>query len=125
MNSILTPLELKVMKELWALKKAFVKDVVENWKEDPVPAYNTVSTTIRILEDKGMVDHESIGRSHLYFPVLSKVSYQQKLLKNVIREAFSGSVNSMVSTLIDNEKLEIDDINNLKDFIDQSEWSLT
>ena len=120
MNSVLTPLELKVMKELWVLKKAYVKDVVDNWKGNPVPAYNTVSTTIRILEDKGIVDHETNGRSHLYFPVLTKTAYQHKLLHNVVRDAFSGSVNSMLSTLIDNEKLNESDIKSLKNMINKS-----
>ena len=121
MNAVLTPLELKVMKELWALKKGFVKDVVEHWKEKPIPAYNTISTTIRILEDKGFVDHEAFGRSHRYFPLLSKASYQQQLLKNVIKEAFSGSVNTMVSTLVDHEKLDAQELEKLKELINKSQ----
>ena len=120
MNAVLTPLELKVMKELWSLKKGFVKDVVENWKNEPIPAYNTVSTTIRILEEKGFVDHEAFGRSHRYFPILSKTAYQHQLLKNVIKDAFSGSVNTMVSTLVDNEKLDASEIETLKQLINKS-----
>ena len=120
MNAVLTPLELKVMKELWSLKKGFVKDIVERWKGDTTPAYNTISTTVRILEDKGFVDHEAFGRSHRYFPLLTKSAYQHQLLKNVISEAFSGSINTMVSTLVDNEKLDKEEIENLKAIINKS-----
>ncbi|MFT7588519.1 MAG: BlaI family penicillinase repressor, partial [Limisphaerales bacterium] len=55
---LLTDLELKVMNVLWTLKKGFVKDVIAKWPEQPLPAYNTISTVIRILEDKGYIDHK-------------------------------------------------------------------
>ena len=68
-QKLLTPLELKVMNILWSLKKAFVKEIIAQWPDqDSLPAYNTISTIVRILEEKGYVQHEAFGRSHQYFP---------------------------------------------------------
>ena len=65
----LTKAEEQIMQVLWDLKKGFVKDVVDQLPE-PKPAYNTVSTIIRILETKGFIDHEAFGKSHRYFPII-------------------------------------------------------
>ena len=86
---LLTPLELKVMKLLWTKKKAFVKELINHWPEEPKPAYNTVSTIVRILEEKEYVGHEVEGRSHRYFPIVAKRKYQQRLMKNVLDNVFS------------------------------------
>ena len=71
----LTRAEEQIMQVLWQLKKGFVKDVIDALPE-PKPAYNTVSTFIRILETKGFVDHSAFGKSHEYFPIISKEQYQ-------------------------------------------------
>ena len=124
MNKLLTPLELKIMNVLWRLKKAFVKEIIEvlppdkdkNPKPPHKPAYNTVSTTVRILEEKGFISHQAYGRTHQYFPVVSKVKYQRMLIMNVLDNAFSGSAASLVSALVDNEKIgdrELDEIQEL------------
>jgi len=65
----LTRAEEEVMQVLWKLKKGFVKDILERFN-DPKPAYNTVSTIVRILQDKGFVSHKAYGRTHEYFPVV-------------------------------------------------------
>ena len=67
----LTRAEEEVMQVLWKIKKGFVKEILEHFDE-PKPAYNTVSTIVRILQDKGFVDHKAYGRTHEYFPVVSK-----------------------------------------------------
>jgi len=85
MDKALTTLELKVMNLLWSLKKAHVKDMLAAWPEEPKPAYNTVSTIIRILEDKGYVDHEAQGRTYLYFPAVKKNAYQKNFMQKFIR----------------------------------------
>jgi len=120
MDKPLTALELKVMNLLWSLKKAHVKDVLEAWPETPKPAYNTVSTIIRILEDKGYVDHEAQGRTYLYYPAVKKNAYQKKFMQNVKKSLFSGSLNNLVSCLIDNDKLTNTEIKELEDLISKA-----
>lgn len=120
---LLTPLELKVMNILWSLKEAYVKDIVAHWPEQPAPAYNTVSTVIRILEEdkKGFVGHKTVGRSHLYYPVVSRHCYQQRALRNMIDSVFAGSLTGMVSSLLDDEEVSSDEIDALRDLIEQSD----
>ncbi|MEL6590483.1 MAG: BlaI/MecI/CopY family transcriptional regulator [Bacteroidota bacterium] len=122
-SEFLTPLELKVMNILWVLKKAFVKDIISEWPgpEKEQPAYNTISTIVRILEDKQYVGHESFGRSHQYFPLISKGKYQKRLLKNVMENVFSGSLTGMVSSLLDDNQLSSDELKEIKNIIEDSE----
>lgn len=119
-HKILTPLELKVMNLLWNLKKAFVKEIIAQWPEKE-PAYNTISPIVRILEEKGFVGHESFGRSHQYFPLISKGKYQQHLLKNVMDNVFSGSLKGMVSSLLSQEKLSEKELSEIKQILDEGE----
>lgn len=120
-QKLLTPLELKVMNVLWGLKKAFVKDIIAKWPENPEPAYNTISTIVRILEEKDFIGHNSIGRSHEYFPLITKSKYQKRLLRNVMDNVFSGSLTGMVSSLLDNEKISDEQLSQLRDLIDKSD----
>lgn len=113
-TQLLTPLELKIMNILWELKEAFVKDVLEKWDEKPLPAYNTISTKIRILEDKGIVNHKAYGKTHQYFPLISKDDYQKLFVQNAIEKVFNGSVNGLISTLVDNQQLSADELNEIK-----------
>lgn len=121
-SKLLTPLELKVMTLLWKRKKAFVKDLITQWPpndDGKVPAYNTVSTMVRILEEKDFVGHESQGRSHEYFPKITRAQYQKMHIKNVLQNVFSGSRQGLVSTLLDGEDLSKDEVSQLKDLIDE------
>lgn len=92
----LTRAEEEVMQVLWKIKKGFVKEVLEHFDE-PKPAYNTVSTIIRILQDKGFVSHKAYGRTHEYFPVISKDEYSRMHLKTFVKDYFSNSFEKMVS----------------------------
>jgi predicted transcriptional regulator len=120
-SKTLTGLELKVMNLLWDLEKAFVKDLVDHWKEEPVPAYNTVSTVVRILQEKGYVEHEAFGRSHQYSPAIGREEYQKRFMKNVLKNVFSGSITNMVSTLVDNEEISSEEMDELRKLIDDAE----
>jgi len=120
-NKILTPLELKVMNLIWALKKAFVKDVINSWKENKKPAYNTISTTIRILEEKGFINHVAFGRTYEYYPLISKVNYQRNFLKTVVKNLFSGSTNSLISALLDNKNLTKEEIQEIEALITKNQ----
>ncbi len=84
------------MQVLWKLKKGFVKDILEHFS-DPRPAYNTVSTIVRILQDKGFVDHKAYGRTHEYYPLISKSEYSKSHLSTFVNDYFSNSFGKMVS----------------------------
>jgi BlaI family penicillinase repressor len=92
----LTKAEEQIMQVLWKLGKGFVRDVIEELPE-PRPAYNTVSTIVRILEKKGFVSHKPYGKTYEYFPVVSRDEYKKGYLKSFIRRYFGNSFQEMVS----------------------------
>lgn len=115
MKKLLTPLELKVMNILWTIKKGFIKDIREHWDEDPVPAYNTISTIVRILKDKKeYITHKAYGRTHEYYPKVTKEEYQRQFLDNAVNNVFSGSLTSLVSTLVDQEEISTSELDELR-----------
>ena len=122
MTRILTPLELQVMNLLWEKEKVFIKDLLEAWPSDKngkKPAYNTISTIVRILEkDKGFIGYKAYGRTHEYFPLISKNEYQKTFLKNAIDKVFSGSLTSLVSALVDDDKVNQAELDELKKLLE-------
>ncbi len=102
----LTKAEEQIMQVLWDLEKGFVKDVIDQLPE-PKPAYNTVSTIIRILETKGFIDHEAFGKSHRYFPVISKEEYKSFATEKLLNGYFSNSVENMFSFFVKEKKLDL------------------
>lgn len=92
----LTRAEEEVMQVLWKIKKGFVKDILEQFPK-PRPAYTTVSTIVRILQEKGFVSHKAYGRTHEYYPLVSKEAYSKSHLKNFVRDYFSNSFMNMIS----------------------------
>ena len=117
----LTKAEEQIMQVLWDLEKAFVKDVIEKLPE-PKPAYNTVSTIVRILEAKGFVQYEAFGKTHRYFPVISKEQYKSFTTEKLLNGYFGNSVENMFSFFVKKQKIglkEADEIlkliQNLKD----------
>jgi len=108
----LTKAEDQIMQILWKLQKGFVKDIVEEMP-DPKPAYNTVSTIVRILETKGFIDHKAYGKTHEYFPLISKDKYMQFYLNNMIKGYFNGSFQNLVSFFTKEEKINVKEIDQL------------
>ena len=102
----LTRAEEQIMQILWQLKKAFVKEVIEELPE-PKPAYNTVSTFIRILETKGFIAHHSFGKSHQYYPLVSKEEYQNFSADKLLNGYFDNSVERMFSFFVEKEKIDL------------------
>src|ERR1043165_7156196 len=96
----LTRAEEQVMHVLWKRGPSFVKEVLKEMPA-PKPAYTTVSTIIRILEQKGFVDHEAMGNSHRYFAKLPKEKYREGQVKKVMRDYFGGSLADLVSHFMD------------------------
>ncbi|WP_423147569.1 BlaI/MecI/CopY family transcriptional regulator [Rubrolithibacter danxiaensis] len=113
----LTKAEEQIMQVLWELKKAFVKDVIDELPE-PKPAYNTVSTIIRILETKGFVDHEAFGKSHQYFPIVSKEDYKSFATGKLLSNYFSDSVQNMFSFFMKEKKIDLKEADEILKMID-------
>ncbi len=114
----LTKAEEQIMHILWKLQKAFVKDIIDHMP-DPKPAYNTVSTIVRILEKKGFVSHEPLGNSPQYFPVVEKSEYTQNYLRHFVKNYFSNSYKQMVSFFTKEEKLSISEMEEMRRMIDE------
>lgn len=108
----LTKAEEQVMQILWDLNSAFVKDIIELMPE-PKPAYNTVSTIIRILETKGFVDHKAYGKTHEYFPIISREKYTSFSLNNLLSGYFNGSFQNLVSFFARDNKINAKDLEKL------------
>lgn len=108
----ITKAEEEVMQVLWELDSAFVKDIIAELPE-PKPAYNTVSTFIRILQQKGFVGHEPQGRSHKYYPIISKEAFTKATMKGMVSKYFSGSFKQMVSFFAKEEDLSLAELEQL------------
>jgi predicted transcriptional regulator len=108
----LTKAEEEIMHYLWEMGKTNVAGILEKMPE-PKPAYNTVSTIIRILETKNFVSHEAVGKGYLYFPLVQKAEYSQFTLTNMANDYFGGSFKSMVSFFVNKKELSLDDLENI------------
>ena len=105
----LTRAEEEVMHVLWKIKKGFVKEILEHFDEQK-PAYNTVSTIVRILQDKGFVAHKAYGRTHEYFPLVSKNEYSKSHLTNFVNDYFSNSFEKMVSFFAKEKSISVNEM---------------
>jgi len=109
----LTKAEEQIMHVLWKIERGFVKDVVD-LLDKPKPAYNTVSTIIRILEKKGFIDHKAYGKTHEYFPIVSKKEYTKVFFGNFLKKYFSNSFQQMVSFFSNEDDLSIDEMEKIR-----------
>lgn len=92
----LTPAEEKVMLKLWKLEKATVKEIVDLYS-NPKPAYNTVSTIVRILERKKFIKHKPVGRGYIYLPKIAREQYRDYLANYMLAHYFDGNRKEVVS----------------------------
>ena len=100
------------MQVLWQLKKCNVAAIIEQLP-DPKPAYNTVSTIVRILESKGFVDHEQQGKGYLYFPLIGKAEYSHRSLGKLVDDYFQGSYKSLVSFFMKKDDLSLQELEDI------------
>lgn len=105
----LTNKEEEVMIILWDLKQAFVKDVLAEFQEEK-PHYNTLSTMIRNLEEKGYVAHNAFGNTHQYYPIVTKEVYRKRFMNQAIEDYFSNSYKNLVSFFAAEEKISVEDL---------------
>jgi len=109
----LTRAEEQIMQILWKLDRAFVKDILDDLPA-PKPAYNTVSTIIRILEKKGVVSHKAFGNSHEYFALITKDEYKKKYFKSFLTRYFGDSFQDMVSFFAGDRDLSLQELEEIR-----------
>ncbi|GAA0872461.1 BlaI/MecI/CopY family transcriptional regulator [Gangjinia marincola] len=108
----LTKAEEEVMHIIWDLQETNVAAIIEQLPE-PKPAYNTVSTIVRILEAKDFVDYRKEGRGHVYFPKVSKETYSNATMKKMMNNYFDGSFKSMVSFFVQKNDMDLSELEDI------------
>ena len=108
----LTHREEEIMRILWDLRKAFVKEIIEKMAEPKAP-YNTVSSVVRKLETMGMVGYEAFGKTHRYYPILEKENYRKASFSSFMSNYFGGSPAQLLSYFVKEEKLSQEEIEQL------------
>lgn len=108
----LTKAEEDIMQVLWKLDKAFIKDIVDEMPE-PRPHYNTVSTIIKILCDKGIVGFESFGKANRYYPLVRKDDYSKKTMTQFVKKYFEGSYGSMLSFFAKEKDISVSELEDI------------
>jgi BlaI family transcriptional regulator, penicillinase repressor len=113
----LTKAEEQVMQVVWKIKKGFINDILEHFPE-PKPAYNTVSTIVRILEKKGFIAHKAFGKTHEYYAVVAKESYKKDLMGGLLKNYFDNSLKQMVSFFAKDKSLTVNEIDEIISLIE-------
>ena len=108
----LTKAEEQVMLILWEMKEGLVKEVIEKM-DPPKPAYNTVSTVIRVLEGKGFIDHKAVGNTHVYFPIITEEQYKHFAFDKVMNNYFENNYQSLVSFLVKEKNMDMNELDEL------------
>ncbi len=116
----LTRKEEEVMKILWKLEKAFVKDIIEEY-DDPKPHYNTISSLVRLLQDKGIVGYKQYGNTYQYFPLMKKEEYRKTFMKQVVSDYFDNSYKSAVAFFVKEKGLSPEELEELVKLIKEQE----
>jgi BlaI family penicillinase repressor len=116
----LTNKEEEIMQIVWKLKKAFVKDVMAEIKDDQ-PHYNTLSTIIRNLEEKGFVSHNAYGNTHQYFPIVSMEEYRKKFMNTAIDNYFNSSYKNLVSFFAEEDKISAEELREILEIIEKKQ----
>lgn len=115
----LTAREEEVMRYFWDEGPLFVKQLVERYP-DPKPHFNTLSTYARMLEEKGFLSHEAFGSTYRYFAIISEEEYRNGTLRSVVKKYFNNSYLSVVSSLIKEEDISLEEIRKLLDEVEKS-----
>lgn len=116
----LTKAEEEIMQILWELKEANVAAIIDEMPE-PKPAYNTVSTIVRILESKDFVDHRKLGKGYIYFPLVEKETYTSQSMNRLIDGYFNGSFKSLVSFFVKENKMDTKELESILKEINKKE----
>ncbi|MCM4157849.1 BlaI/MecI/CopY family transcriptional regulator [Gramella sp. AN32] len=114
----LTNKEEEILRVLWDLKKAFVKEILEKVKDQNLH-YNTVSTMVRNLEEKGYVAYKAFGKTHQYYPLVSKEEYRKQFMNLATKKFFDNSFKSVVSYFAKEEKVSAKELREILEIIEK------
>lgn len=109
----LTKAEEQVMQYLWEIEKGFLKDIVDQYP-DPKPAYTTISTVVRVLVNKGFIGFRTYGKTHEYYPLISKKEYTKVFFKGIVKGFFNNSASRLVSFFTTENDLSLSELEQLK-----------
>lgn len=109
----LTRAEEQIMHILWEINQGFIKDILEK-TDEPKPAYNTVSTIVRILEKKGFIGYKAYGKTHQYYPLITKEAYKKELMGNVVKNYFSNSYKQLLSFFANDNQMTLKDLEEIQ-----------
>lgn len=115
----LTKAEERIMLIFWKLKKAFVKEILAEIQDKPKPPYNTISSVARILASKGYLNYNTYGKTYEYYPAISQVDYRKIKVKKMLSGYFGDSPASLLSFMINEDKLSKKEIEKMKEIIKQ------
>jgi len=115
----ITTKEEEIMNYFWNKGPLFVKELLDFYTENK-PHFNTLSTIVRGLEEKGFLSHKVYGNTYQYYPIISEEEYKSGTLKNVVSKYFNNSYLSVVSSLVDDEEISIEELRNILDQIERA-----
>lgn len=116
---LLTKAEEEVMQTIWQMDRCLVRDIIEHLGDPDIP-HSTVSSVVRILEKKGFVDHKAYGKTHEYFPIITKEEYAQHGVQSLVEKYFGGSPKKLVSFLVEKEDMKLKELNELLKSLDNN-----
>ncbi|MCX2573295.1 BlaI/MecI/CopY family transcriptional regulator [Pedobacter sandarakinus] len=116
----LTKSEERIMQVLWKLKKAFVKDIIDELDDEPKPPYNTISSIVRLLEKKGYVNYKAYGKTYEYFPTITKDEYTKTTFSKMFASYFDNSATSLLSFMVKEEQISDRDLEEIKKIINEN-----
>lgn len=114
----ITKAQEEILRALWRIKEGAVSDMLDAIAE-PKPAYNTVATVIKVLENKEYVTHKTFGKTNVYYPLVSEKEYAKHIIKDTAKGFFNGSLNQMVSFFVKNKDLSVNELEELKQLIEK------
>ena len=119
----LTKAEEEVMQIIWQKERCLVSDILEEMKSETgkKPPHSTISSIVRILENKGFVDHKSYGRTHEYFPIVEKDAYSKTSVGKLVSDYFEGSMSNLVSFLVKEKDLSVEELKEMLEKLEEGE----
>jgi BlaI family transcriptional regulator, penicillinase repressor len=120
-SEVLTEAELRVMRVLWERGASTVQQVLDLIRHKPPPAYNSVLTTIRILEKKGYVEHSKDGRAHVYVPLVQKEDASRSEIRRLVSRFFGNSHQNLVLNLLEDQGIGVDDLHRLRKMLNRGD----
>ena len=120
-SGTLTEAELRLMEVLWQKGSATVQQVLDALPEKPALAYNSVLTTIRVLENKGYVEHTKDGRAHVYVPVMERQEATRSEIRHLVTRFFKDSHELLVLNILEDEGIEAKELKRLRQLLQHRE----